>query len=147
MKFMTKLLISTSALILSGCTSEGASMGQFMQDNFSFTSAQNIPASEVRCFILTKPYTFKAGSWSLALPSGKYIARKKNKTGYFYYAPSPITVSGWSGTDYQDGVYLDNQKNKGSLFSKKPGGFDDRPIRSAALPNAIFASIKMNVKC
>lgn len=119
-----------------------ASFSERMQDNFLFTSADDVTSSEVKCIMLTKPCTLRAGSVTYSMPAGQYIAKKKNKTGYFYYAPSPITSSNWFLSPSQQGIYLNNQFNSGNLFGRNPTGYSDRPIRGAVLPNSVFSCIK-----
>lgn len=137
-----KLIALTSAILLSGCVGPQASFGEKMQDSFFFTSADNATDSEIKCIALTRPYTLPSGAVSFSLPAGKYTARKKNSTGYFYYAPQPILSSNSFFSFDQDGIYIDNQFNRGNIFGKSANGFDSRPIRGAVLPQAIFAYIK-----
>lgn len=142
-----KLLTLSLVILLSGCMGAQASFSERMQDNFLFTSAENVSASEKRCITLTKPFTLESGSVTYSIPAGRYIAEKKNKTGYFYYAPKRITSSNWLLSPSQQGIYLNNQLNKGNLFGRESQGYANRPIRGAVLPKAIFSYIQKNSKC
>lgn len=139
-----KILALASVFFLSGCVGEQASFGERMQDSFIFTSAENVAGSESKSITLIKPFTLQSGSVTYSIPSGRYIARKKNSTGYFYYAPRPIKSSNWLLSPSQQGIYLDNQFTSGNVFGINPSGFDSRPIRGAVLPNAIFPIIKQD---
>ena len=142
-KILTPLLV----IFLSGCMGPQASFKERMQDSFLFTSAARVPASEIKCISLTKSFTLQSGSVTYSIPSGRYIAKRKNKTGYFYYAPTLIKSSNWFLSPSQQGIYLDNQLNKGNVFGRDPQGYASRPIRGAILPKAIFSYIQMNSHC
>jgi len=134
-------------ICLSGCMGQHASFNETMRDNFAFTAAEKIPEAERKCITLTKPYTLESGSLTFSLPAGRYIAKRKNDTGYFYYAPEKIISSNWFLSPSQQGIYLNSNLNRGNLFGRKSGGYDDRPIRNATLPDDIFSYIQKNSKC
>lgn len=137
-----KILALSSVVFLSGCMGPHASFSERMQDSFLFTSADDVAGSENKCIMLTKPVTLPSGSVTYSIPAGRYIAKKKNQTGYFYYAPSRITSSNWLLSPSQQGIYLNNQLNSGNVFGANPTGYSNRPIRGAVLPNSIFSYIK-----
>jgi len=142
---LVKLLAILPISFLSGCVGPQASFKERMHDNFAFTSTENV--QDKKCITLTQPFTLKSGAVTYSLPAGEYISQKKNDAGYFYYAPSSVTSSNWLIAPPQDGVYLNNQLNKGNVFGRNPYGFDDIPIRGAILPNSIFTYIKKSNQC
>lgn len=137
-----KAIIFSSVVFLSGCVGPRASFSENFQDNFIGTSARPTADNEARCFVLTKQYAFDSGSVTFTAPAGLYKATKKIDSGYFYYAPSSIKSSNWLASFNQDGIYLNNQGTGGNLFGRNPSGYDDRPVRGAIIPSAIFAYIK-----
>jgi len=142
-------LITLLALVafISGCAGPSASFTEKLQDTFLLTSADGVSANEHKCITLTKPYSFKSGLINYSLPAGRYVAKRKHKSGYFYYASAPIKTQNSFFYPYQSGIYLENTSNKGYLFGSNPTGFDDRPIRGSKIPNEMFAYIKRNSSC
>ncbi len=137
-----KLLAILSVLCLCGCMGPQASISDHFQDDFLFTAAQNVPQAGVKCIVLSKAYKLKSGDVTFALPAGKYIGKKKNDSGYFYYAPSSINTSNWLIMGPQSGIYLNNNLSAGNLFYVKPEDFIQRPVRGAVLPRDIFPLIR-----
>jgi len=136
------LLIFLLSIFIAGCAGgPQASFSERFQDTDIFTSADKVSPTEKKCIMLIQPYTLVSGSVAYSLPAGRYIAKMKNKTGYFYYAPSKITSPNWFLSFPEQGIYLDNQLTKGNLFGADPQGYADRPIRNAVLPAEIFQYI------
>ncbi len=142
-----KIAILSLVVFLSGCGGPQASLSDKFQDSFLFTSASDVSPAEKSCFILTKSFSLPSGSVTYSIPAGRYVAKQKNKTGYFYYAPHIIQSSNsWLGVD-QEGIYLDNQFTHGYLFFISPTGYSNRPVRSNVLPNDILRHIKLEKHC
>lgn len=139
---MKILLILLLSIFIAGCMmGPQASFSERFRDTNVFTSADKVSAAEKKCIMLTQPFTLVSGSVTYSLPAGRYIAKMKNKTGYFYYAPSKITSPNWFLSFPEQGIYLDNQLTKGNLFGADSQGYADRPIRNAVLPEGIFPYI------
>jgi hypothetical protein len=142
-----KIAILSTAVFLSGCAGPQASFSDKIQDSFLFTSASEVPPTQRSCFTLTQSFVLPSGSVTYSIPAGRYVAKQKNKTGHFYYAPHMIESSNsWLGVD-QEGIYLDNQFKHGYLFFISPTGYSNRPIRSNVLPNDILTHIKLEKHC
>jgi len=149
MKIAVKLICILSIVgFLSGCVNTGpqASFADRMDDSLGFTSASNVPASQVECVSLTKAFSFKSGSVSYTLPAGNYKGIMKDSDGYFYYAPSSISKSSMWVTAPK-GIYINNQFTKGYLFNPSAQGFSDRPIRDTVLPESIFSVLTKRQPC
>lgn len=144
-----KLLTVASVMLLSSCANVGqtSSFGERLSDSFLLTSASDVPTAQTLCISLSQPYSFKSGSVTINMPAGTYKSIRKNSSGYFFYAPSPITSdSAWS-LGSSEGVYLNNAMTSGDLFARKVDGFDDRPIRSVVLPSNVISRFKKMGKC
>jgi len=146
MNNIIKIITVSSIIVLTGCTGQQASMGERFQDSFLFTSAKSVESNQERCITLTKQISMPSGSVTFTLPAGRYVARKQNKDGYFYYAPSTVTTSNWLLADSQQGIFLSNDGSSGNLFGYDHMGYDNRPIRSVVLPGSIYSFIKKS-KC
>jgi hypothetical protein len=149
MNNIVKFGIAASAVaLLSGCVNSGpqASFKQRFKDNFLLTSASDVPAGQVRCVALVKPFTFQSGSVTYTLPAGQYKGKQKNRSGYFYNTPAHVQVSSYfAGSVY--GIYINNQFTQGNLFGVNPDGYDDRPIRGTVLPSSIFSYLRKSGNC
>ena len=154
MSYKLKLLVVAVAISLNGCANYGAQagLGERYKDNFLLTSAYSVSGSEARCVTLMKPFKFVSGSVTYSLPAGNYKGKKRNSSGYFYYAPDSIITSTpeWQthmAVGVISGIYLNNQLTQGNLFSFNPSGFDQRPIRITVLPGNFFSNFKKSGNC
>jgi hypothetical protein len=131
------LFLCFSIPLLNSCWGPQPGMGEYLEDNT--TSVSNTAGSETRCITLTKPFIVPSGMTSFSLPAGRYIAKQKSKSGYFYYAPSIIPASS-SMVPSQKGIYINSQFNAGNLFGTTI--YSTRPVRTTVLPGSIFSYIK-----
>lgn len=149
MKFKFKALTLGAFTLLgcSACMGPQASFSEMARDSFIFTSASEVPASEKRCITVTKSVSLQSGSLTFSIPAGRYVATKKNRDGYFYYAPTMIKSSnGFISLDKQ-GIFLNNQLSGGNIFGKNPEGYSDRPIRGPILTKEVLSYINKNSAC
>lgn len=137
-----RILIIVSFICITGCAGNQVNLGGTLNDHFGF-SARNISGSETRYITLTRSVVVPSSLLSTCtLPAGRYTARAKNSTGYFYYAPHTIEPANWLLSPYIQGIYLDKDMKSGNVFARNVAAYSDRPVRGVALPRTIFKYIK-----
>lgn len=136
-----------ATLLLSGCADVGqtASYGEFVQDKLILTTAQDVPAAEMKCVALSQSLIFKSGSVTFTLPAGKYKGERKHKSGVFYYAPSAISAT-YRFNGRPDGIYIDNGFTTGNLFTVDYMSITNAPIRNVILPSSVLSRFSRS-KC
>ena len=143
MNKVIKLLVLSSFILLSACAGQQRpGFGEVMRDQFAFTAAEDVPGSEMRCITVTKSFEMPAGFVTYTFPAGKYVAKKMNNTGYFYYAPQPVASHNRFFSDPLQGIYVNNAFTSANIFAANSMGYSNRPIRGAVLPAADFALVK-----